>query len=170
VEVESCHTLPKLLGRDLAVAVRVKERKGPAHVEALEEEGGGHFVPDLEETALPEVCSLESGAEILDDDLATLLWVGDPPEKAVILHREGKIELSDPLFEVLHGDEAGLRVERVVQALKAVEEGDSSLLEEADDPALQGLHSSGLGLAEVLLVNLAQPGDLFAVLALEFGH
>jgi hypothetical protein len=136
----------------------------------LEVEGGRNFVPDLQKTALSEVCSLESGTELLDDNLTTLLRVGNTPEQAVILDRERKIELGNPLFEVLHRDEASLRVERVVEALEAVKEGDSSLLEEANDPARQGRHAPRLGLTEMLFVDFKLSCDLFLVLALELGQ
>jgi hypothetical protein len=81
----------------------------------LQVEGGGNLVQDLVEAALPEVCRLEEAAEGLDLHFADLLWIGDSPEEAVVLNGKGQVQLADPLFELTDRDDAGLRIQRVVE-------------------------------------------------------
>jgi hypothetical protein len=110
MEIEGRHALPEFLRRDFSISIRIEESESPSHVETLEVEGSSYFIPDFEKTALPEVCSFESSAEILDDNLTTLLWICDTPEKAVVLNGKREIELRNTLFEILHRDEVGLRI------------------------------------------------------------
>ena len=136
MQIQGRHALPELSGRDGSVAVSIKEGKGSPHIEALEIEGRGHLVKDLVKTALSEVCRLEVAAEFLDVHFPNLRWVSNAPEETMLLHREWKVELPDPLLEVTNRYDTGLRIERVVKAVEAVEEGDISLLKEPNDSAL----------------------------------
>ena len=92
--------MPELFGRDLSVSISIKECKGPPHVEALQEKGCGYLVQDLVEAALSEVLGLELAAELLDLNFSSLSWVSNAPEESMVLHREGQIELADPLLEL----------------------------------------------------------------------
>ena len=47
----------------------------------------------------------------------------------MLLNREREIQLSDPRFEVPDWDNTGARIQGVVEALEAVEEGYVSFLE-----------------------------------------
>jgi len=115
VEIQGSHALSELLCGDGSIAVSVEESEGSAYVEALEVECCGDLIKDLVKASLSKLSSLEEAAERLDVHFANLTWVSNSPEETVVLHRKWQVELSDPLLELAHGDDAGLRIKRIVK-------------------------------------------------------
>lgn len=88
----------------------------------------------------------------------------------MLLDREWKIQLSDPRFEVSDWDNTGARVEGVVEAVEAVEEGDVSFLEKSDDLLLHGSHSLRLCRTKMLSVDSLLSLKLFVHLLSKLGQ
>ena len=78
--------------------------------------------------------------------------------------------MPDARFELTDRNDTGARIERVVEAVEAVEECYVSLLEECDDLLLHGGHPLRLGRAEMLGVDSLLPLEFFVRLLPELGQ